>query len=99
MDSKLNFFVSDIKRAFKDAKILLFGSRATGNARVDSDYDLIIISNAFKNTPRPNRAYLVWSKTNSLIIADLLCYTAKEFKPSSQNSVILQDALKHAIQV
>lgn len=35
--------VSRIAEAIRPAKIILFGSRATGNARPDSDLDLLVI--------------------------------------------------------
>ncbi len=97
MDEKLKKFTAEIRSVFTDAKIMLFGSRAKGTARIDSDYDLIIVSKKFDKIPFVNRAYQVWRNSNTVIAADLLCYAPGEMKKIAQSSVILRDALKHAV--
>lgn len=99
MDETLRQFTSEIRNAFTDAKIMLFGSRAKGTARSDSDYDLIIISKQFKGIPFANRAYAIWSKSQTVIAADLLCYAPGEVNKIAKNSFILRDALKHAVSI
>ena len=99
MDKRLSELLFDVKKLCKDATIYLFGSRAKGTARPDSDYDLIIISKKFGRTPFVNRAGLIWRNSDVGIAADLLCYTPSEFAKLSKNSVVLSDALKYAIQV
>ncbi len=99
MDEELKKFVEDVRKAFKDAEILLFGSRATGTARPDSDYDLIIVSKKFKGIPYVNRAYEVLIKTNAKIATDVLCYTPDEIKPISKKSIILKNALQHTVSL
>ncbi len=99
MDETLKQFTAEIRSAFTDAKIMLFGSRAKGTARPDSDYDLIIISKQFKGIPFVNRAYAIWSKSQTIIAADLLCYAPGEVDKIAKNSVILKEALKHAVTI
>ena len=99
MDEQVTQFVADVKLAFKDAKILLFGSRAKGNARPDSDYDFIIISKRFAKIPFVNRAYSVWVKSDAIIAADLLCYAPNEVNRIAKQSVVLRDALKYAVPI
>ncbi len=36
---------------FPDAKLILYGSRAKGNARPDSDWDILVLLNEDKITP------------------------------------------------
>ena len=97
MDKKLNVLVRDIRSLFRDARIFLFGSRANGNAKPGSDYDLIIVSEGFKPITFVNRPGMIWRKTLVGIAADLLCYTPKEFEKASKTSYVLKDALKHAL--
>lgn len=42
-DPVLDDLVSKLSAVYHPEKIYLFGSRATGNARADSDYDLLIL--------------------------------------------------------
>ncbi len=42
-DEKLQTIVQILKIEFHPARIFLFGSRAKGSARSDSDYDLVLI--------------------------------------------------------
>ncbi len=43
MDAKLNRIVEGILAVVRPEKIVLFGSRARGNARPDSDYDILVV--------------------------------------------------------
>lgn len=43
MDTQLEEIISRISGAIHPEKIILFGSRARGGARPDSDYDLLIV--------------------------------------------------------
>ena len=99
MDEKLNMLLKDIRRLYGDARILLFGSRAVGRARTDSDYDLIVISGKFEGVPFQNRAGEIWRNSDAVLAADILCYTPEEFQSAPKNSSILRDALSHAVQV
>ncbi len=97
MDKEVKKFLIDVKKSFSDVKILLFGSRAKGTARKDSDYDFIVISRKFKNIPYVDRAYEVRKNTNANIVADIICYAPGEVNRIAKNSIFLKDALKYAI--
>lgn len=99
MDAKVNRLVHDIRTAYQDAKIYLFGNHAKGIANPQPDHEFIIISKQFKKTPFPNRAGNVWMNTQEAFAADLLCYTPKKFEKLSKTSIILKDALAYAITV
>lgn len=47
IDELINYFVRELKKEIPVKKILLFGSYAKGNPRVDSDIDLIVVSPHF----------------------------------------------------
>jgi uncharacterized protein len=42
-EAKIKQMVSKIVREFDPDQVILFGSRATGNARPDSDVDLLVV--------------------------------------------------------
>jgi predicted nucleotidyltransferase len=42
-DKKLDEIVRVLKNEFNPSRLFLFGSRATGNARLDSDYDFVLV--------------------------------------------------------
>lgn len=97
MEMALAQLLSDIRAHYSDAKIYLFGSRATGRARPDSDYDLIIISRQFEKTPFIDRAAQIWLKSDAQLGGDLLCYTPDEFSKVSKTSAVIKDALRDAV--
>jgi len=51
MDAQLNKIVQTIVDYIHPAKIILFGSRARGNARPDSDYDFVFTHDSDKSKP------------------------------------------------
>lgn len=57
-DATLNEIVRRIIAAIDPDKIILFGSRARGDARPDSDYDLLVIKDTTERTLKlEQRAY------------------------------------------
>lgn len=78
-DSKFDLLVKKLADHFHPTKIYLFGSRAKGAARPDSDYDLFIIvkESDKSSTQRMQEANrILWG---SGIIADIFVYTEAEF--------------------
>ncbi|TAK32135.1 MAG: nucleotidyltransferase domain-containing protein [Chloroflexota bacterium] len=70
------------------ARVYLFGSRARGAARPDSDYDLVAVAEAFGAQPRFERALdrrKLWRQAGGWGIGlDLHCYTPSEFRRQVQ---------------
>jgi len=75
LDQKLD----TIRREFSPTHLLVFGSRATGNAREDSDIDLIVVSERFKDIRSPNRMGLFLNAVWPDVPVDAICYTPEEF--------------------
>ncbi len=78
-DSKFDLLMKKMADHFKPTKIYLFGSRAKGTARPESDYDLFIIVKDSNKSPiqrmqEANR--ILWG---SGISADIFVYTEAEF--------------------
>ena len=93
-DQILNEMVSRIRDAMHPKRIVLFGSRARGEARLDSDFDLLIINESDK--PRCQRSARLYG-----ILADLpaevevLVYTPQEVQEwSSVPQAFITTALR-----
>ncbi|HLC14805.1 MAG TPA: nucleotidyltransferase domain-containing protein [Thermodesulfovibrionia bacterium] len=65
---------------YKPDKVILFGSRARGDDRPDSDIDILVISDKEKNLPRYKRGLQVRVKLSGILIPkDILFYTHEDF--------------------
>jgi uncharacterized protein len=73
---KFKVIVKRIADEYKPEKIYLFGSRAWGRPRKDSDFDLFIIKKT--RAKRFNRHLEVRGLIDGEIAADILVYTPKE---------------------
>lgn len=98
-DNKVRVFAKIIKKVFKTDKIILFGSRAKGTNRKDSDYDFMIVSNKFKGlefTDRISKIYPYWSYDDTI---EPLCYTPEEFNKLKKQITIVREAVREGIEI
>lgn len=78
-DDLIRDVVRRIVQAAQPAKIILFGSRARGDARPDSDIDLLVIQDSKVPGYRRDAAlYLVLAGLNAPV--DLITYTPEEVR-------------------
>ena len=99
IDENVVAFVRELKANFRIEKILFFGSRATGEALKDSDYDFVIVSPDFKNiffTERTKMLYRYWNLPQAL---EALCYTPEEFTEKASQITIVREAVRKGIDV
>ena len=89
----------EIIESFRPLKVLLFGSRAKGIAREDSDIDLIIISAFFEGIPFLKRMPLMLRKISFPKHIDYLCYTPEEYERIKCESAVLTDAAENSIEI
>jgi len=79
---------------FAPELVLLFGSRATGNARADSDFDLLVVAKT--ELPLHQRLFRArWSTRDVPVARDIVVVTPEEFKEYSAwpSSVVHQAAV------
>ena len=81
MDSEqlLRELVSRIRRAARPEKIVLFGSRARGEAREDSDFDLLLIKPSGR--PRHERSRPIYAAVADIPAeVEVVVYTPQEVR-------------------
>lgn len=85
--------------ALKPSSILLFGSRVSGNARPESDLDVIIVAEAFAGIPFVRRMAYVLGLARFPKHVDYLCYTREEFARIKESSSVVQSALQECAEL
>lgn len=94
---QLEEFKHNLGKTMTVQKILLFGSYAEGTQKAESDVDLIIVSEEFKDytfIERTAKMYGFWSLDKPV---DFLCYTPKEFEDLGKKITIVRQAIKRGI--
>ncbi len=78
-DPKLDAIVKTLVDHFHPTQVFLFGSRANGNARPESDYDLFLVIKNSEKSPvnRMQEANLLLWKNKSKV--DVFIYTEEEY--------------------
>jgi predicted nucleotidyltransferase len=81
VDSQLEGIIGAIVEAVLPKKIILFGSRARGDARADSDYDFLIVKDGIGNEREVTRlAYRALLRHGSTIPVDLIAVDTAVFE-------------------
>lgn len=93
-------FILKVREEFDEKAIVyLIGSYARGDWLLNSDLDLIIISEKFRNLSLGKRYALIRKLLPQDISVELLLYTPEEFKKLKEKSMILQDVRKYWIKL
>lgn len=90
-------YLSNLRIEVKEA--ILFGSSVRGNRLVDSDIDLIVISNDFKQMSFPERFLILQKNWKSKTNLEVFGFTPEEFAKLKDKSIVLQEAVKYGIQL
>jgi hypothetical protein len=80
-------------------EMILFGSQVTGEVDENSDIDLIVVGDEFKDKSplkRPFNLYLEWTIDYPV---DFLCYTPEEFEEKRKEISIVRHAIKEGIVI
>lgn len=76
----LNNLIDELKKEIKINSVILFGSRASEDHTVWSDYDICIVSNDFTKLNKWDRMDLVLSKWHGERALEPICYTSEELE-------------------
>lgn len=93
----LKKFLKKLSKDFEIKEVILFGSRAKGTEKSDSDIDLIIVSPDFEGMnffERGSRMYGYW---NLRLPVDFICYTEKEYNTLKRRVSLVKSALSEGI--
>lgn len=88
-------FLGKLRAELQPEAVILFGSRARGEAWKRSDYDFVIVSSAFEGVPWLERISRVVKLWDSLSAIDALPYTPKEFAAKRRSSSVVRHAVRH----
>jgi predicted nucleotidyltransferase len=95
----LEEFVRRVRELLGEAEVYLFGSYARGDWLVDSDIDIIVVSDKFRGMELGERYVMVRSLLPTTVSVDLLLYTREEFERARRRSIIVGDAEEYWIKL
>ena len=90
-------FKRRLSKKMKVQQLILYGSRARGDFLNQSDVDLIIISNGFKDVPFLERTYQASKLWRWNLPLEVFCYTPEEFESKKKENTYLQKILHEAV--
>lgn len=85
--------------AYQPTRVLVFGSRARGDALRDSDLDVLIVSARFAGTQWLDRPVRVAQDCDLRFGVELLCYTPEEYQRKSQELGIVRTAAAEGLDL
>ncbi len=92
-DEVLQLAINRIVRSFAPVKIVLFGSRARGDAREDSDYDLLVVLPAVED--RFGATVALMAELGDLPMSkDIIVATQSEVEKGGRFGSIVRAALR-----
>ena len=81
------------------SKFIFFGSRAGGNYKRYSDFDIVIVSKNFNGINKLDRPYSLYMRWNLKYPVDFLCYTPEEFNKLKKQVTIVREAVENGIEI
>ena len=102
VEPALQRFADRLWRDIRAERVLLFGSRARGSPRADSDYDVIVVSPHFAGVDRWHRGLglrRLWREEGGHGPMDLICLTPSEFAHAQKRITLVASVLSEAIDL
>jgi predicted nucleotidyltransferase len=99
MTPGLESFLARLGRELGPERVILFGSRARGDHDGSSDYDVLIVAEAFRGVPwveRAGRVMLLWDLPSDL---EVICLTPEEFGSREHDITIVGVAAREGVVV
>jgi len=90
-------YLAKLRALYDPTLVLVFGSRARGDALADSDLDMIVVSQRFRDVPFLDRIVGVLNELDINLRLELLCYTPEEFERKRQELGIVNRAIEEGI--
>ncbi|MDP9371641.1 MAG: nucleotidyltransferase domain-containing protein [Chloroflexota bacterium] len=102
IDPALTRFAQVLRERLGARRVLLFGSRARGQPRHDSDYDVIIVARQFVGVEPLRRAVGLrqwWYEAGGDSPMDLICLTPEEFELARGRIGLVAAVLPEAVEL
>lgn len=103
MDTKLppavRTFLRRVQQRYHPTRVILFGSRARGDAHHDSDYDFIIVSPAFESIDFYERHVQIAALLHLPVAIEPICLTPEELATRSKEIGLIRVATKEGIDL
>ena len=96
---ELELFGERLSKNLPLQKMILFGSRAKGNASRYSDFDLLLVSSAFNKKASLDRPIGLYKKWTLDYPVDFLCYTPEEFHLLKKKPTLVREAVEEGIEI
>lgn len=95
---ELKRFKQKIGQIYKIQKMILFGSRANGKPKKESDVDLIIVGNfeGKNNLQRAPPLYIAWDID---LPVDFICLTPEEYRSLARRITIAREAARTGVDI
>ena len=87
---RLRMFRNNVSKEIPIKNMILFGSRAKGKVGRDTDIDLIIVSQKFKELDFFQRGAKMYDYWDLRYPVDFLCYTPEEFNKLKKQITIVK---------
>jgi predicted nucleotidyltransferase len=92
-------FKEKLSKKIPIKKMILFGSRANGKVHEWSDFDIIIVSDKFKDKKSFKRGIGFYNYWKENYPVDFLCYTPEEFENLKKKITIVKTAVEEGIEI
>jgi predicted nucleotidyltransferase len=105
MDKEINSIIKEYRKKLEDLgiiakKIILYGSYASGNPKVNSDLDLVIISNDFKDMDLWERLCLLGrARIDIQRPMEILGFTEREFARKNKGTFIGDEIKTKGVEI
>jgi predicted nucleotidyltransferase len=84
---------------FRPTKVLVFGSRARGEALKHSDLDVLIVADAFRTVPWLERSVRVHEACDIRFGVELLCYAPEEYARKREELGLVRTASVEGVEL
>lgn len=84
---------------FRPERVVVFGSRARGDALKHSDLDVLVVAEAFRTTPWLDRPVRVYEECDIRMGVELLCYTPEEYARKREELGIVRTATAEGVEL
>ncbi len=86
-----------MRAAVRPTRVILFGSRARGEHRASSDYEILVVAPQFRNVPWVLRAAAVYRLWDLPLDLDAICLTPEEYRRRRRELSIIGIAARDGV--